>query len=227
MNEWKIHSIEDINEWSSPGFHCTDTCLETKTEKPYHFFVVRHQNCKPFYCSYFSWQRQLYTYNIYMYTAKLAGRKGVLNKNYSWDFPGGTVDKNPPCYAEDTGSIPSWGTKILHSMVPPKERFHIVQGRSCVPLLRSGLAKQTLKKRKILVSAYLGARIAALSQWPRQDDSLGILLHPALYRLCSFLMHFLLGPWHWGVFLNFVCSWGEEEKNRRATDWGWGVLTDV
>ena len=31
------------------------------------------------------------------------------------DFPGGGVVKNPPCNAEDVGSIPGWGTKIPHS----------------------------------------------------------------------------------------------------------------
>ena len=29
-----------------------------------------------------------------------------------WDFPGGTLVKNPPCNAGDAGSIPAWGTKI-------------------------------------------------------------------------------------------------------------------
>ena len=33
-----------------------------------------------------------------------------------WDFPGGPVVKNPPCNAEDAGSIPGQGTKILHVM---------------------------------------------------------------------------------------------------------------
>ena len=28
------------------------------------------------------------------------------------DFPGGPVVKNPPCNAEDVGSIPGWGTTI-------------------------------------------------------------------------------------------------------------------
>ena len=26
-----------------------------------------------------------------------------------WDFPGGTVAKNPPANAGDTGLIPGWG----------------------------------------------------------------------------------------------------------------------
>ena len=34
-------------------------------------------------------------------------------KTEIWDFPGGTVDKNPPANAENTGSIPDPG------------RFHI------------------------------------------------------------------------------------------------------
>ena len=33
-----------------------------------------------------------------------------------WDFPGGTVDKNPPANAGDTGSISGPG------------RFHMLQG---------------------------------------------------------------------------------------------------
>ena len=32
-----------------------------------------------------------------------------------WDFPGDLVVKNPPCNAEDAGSIPGWGTKIPHA----------------------------------------------------------------------------------------------------------------
>ena len=36
-------------------------------------------------------------------------------KNYSWDFPGGPVVKNPPCNAGDMGSIPGQGTKIPHA----------------------------------------------------------------------------------------------------------------
>ena len=31
------------------------------------------------------------------------------------DFPGGTVLKNPPSNAGDTGWIPGWGTKIPHA----------------------------------------------------------------------------------------------------------------
>ena len=32
-----------------------------------------------------------------------------------WDFPGGTVVKNPPSNAADVGSIPGQGTKIPHA----------------------------------------------------------------------------------------------------------------
>ena len=39
-----------------------------------------------------------------------------LNKNILKDFPGGTVDKNLPANAGDTGSTPGLG------------RFHILQG---------------------------------------------------------------------------------------------------
>ena len=43
---------------------------------------------------------------------------------YEQDFPGGTVGKNPPANAGDTGSIPGPG------------RFHMVQSNeACVPQL--------------------------------------------------------------------------------------------
>ena len=34
---------------------------------------------------------------------------------YNRDFPGGPVVKNPPCNADDLGSITGWGTKIPHA----------------------------------------------------------------------------------------------------------------
>ena len=40
--------------------------------------------------------------------AKLA----CLKHSHWGDFPGGPVIKNPPCRAEDAGSIPGRGTKI-------------------------------------------------------------------------------------------------------------------
>ena len=36
-------------------------------------------------------------------------------KNFLRDFPGGTVVKNPPCSARDSGSNPGLGTKIPHA----------------------------------------------------------------------------------------------------------------
>ena len=36
----------------------------------------------------------------------------VFLKKETWDFPDGPVVKNPPCNAEDAGSIPDQGTKI-------------------------------------------------------------------------------------------------------------------
>ena len=33
-----------------------------------------------------------------------------------WDFPGGPVVKNPPSKAGDMGSVPGWGTKIVHAV---------------------------------------------------------------------------------------------------------------
>ena len=32
------------------------------------------------------------------------------------DFPGGPMVKNLPCNAGDVGSMPGWGTKILHPL---------------------------------------------------------------------------------------------------------------
>ena len=39
----------------------------------------------------------------------------LLSENEEGDFPGGPVVKNPSCNAGDAGSIPGWGTKILHA----------------------------------------------------------------------------------------------------------------
>ena len=36
----------------------------------------------------------------------------VEKRSQYWDFPGGSVVKNPPCNAGDVGLIPAWGTKI-------------------------------------------------------------------------------------------------------------------
>ena len=41
--------------------------------------------------------------------------QGHYLKIKSWDFPSGPVVKNPPYNARDAGSIPGWGTKILHA----------------------------------------------------------------------------------------------------------------
>ena len=40
-----------------------------------------------------------------------------------WDFTGGPMVKNPHFTAKGAGSIPGWGTKILHVMqcAPPKK----------------------------------------------------------------------------------------------------------
>ena len=38
-----------------------------------------------------------------------------LMKRKQGDFPGGPVVESPPCNAGDTGSIPGWGTKIIHA----------------------------------------------------------------------------------------------------------------
>ena len=65
----------------------------------------------------------------------------------SWeDLPGGPVAKNLPSTVADSGSIPTWGTKILHVVGPlnpsaatgekthtPQARPDAVQSRGCVP----------------------------------------------------------------------------------------------
>ena len=44
-----------------------------------------------------------------------SGNIEIEIKNNYKDFPDGPVVKNLPCKAEDTGSIPGWGTKIPHA----------------------------------------------------------------------------------------------------------------
>ena len=39
----------------------------------------------------------------------------LLNYEIWQDFPSGPVAENLPSDAQDVGSIPSWGTKILHA----------------------------------------------------------------------------------------------------------------
>ena len=39
----------------------------------------------------------------------------MVSNATSWDFGVGAVVRNPPCNAEDVGSIPVQGTKILHA----------------------------------------------------------------------------------------------------------------
>ena len=52
------------------------------------------------------------------------------------DFPGGPVVKNLPCNAGDVGSIPGWGSKILHApgkgsprTMRSNKRAHVLQVR--------------------------------------------------------------------------------------------------
>ena len=40
----------------------------------------------------------------------------ITTKPLSGNFPGGPMVKNPPSSAEDSGSIPDWGTKIPYAM---------------------------------------------------------------------------------------------------------------
>ena len=41
--------------------------------------------------------------------------KKKKKKSYSWDFPGGSVVKNPPCNAGVAGSIPGQGAEIPYA----------------------------------------------------------------------------------------------------------------
>ena len=45
------------------------------------------------------------------WTAKEEKKKGIY-----WDLPNGRVVKTPPSNAGFTGSVPGWGTKILHAV---------------------------------------------------------------------------------------------------------------
>ena len=51
----------------------------------------------------------------FFWDCKLHLSKRTL-RSRDWDFLGGPVVKNLPCNAEDTGSIPGWGTKIPHAV---------------------------------------------------------------------------------------------------------------
>ena len=42
----------------------------------------------------------------------------------TWDFPGGTLVKDPPCNAGDAGSILAWGTKIPHACCGATKPMH-------------------------------------------------------------------------------------------------------
>ena len=65
--------------------------------------------------------------------------------------------KNLSCNAEDMGSVPGWGTEILHAMgqislctttgesMRHNERFYVMQPRSHVPQVRPNTAKQRNK----------------------------------------------------------------------------------
>ena len=41
--------------------------------------------------------------------------KMQLPRVLGWELPCGPVVKNLPCSAQDTGSVPDWGTKIPHA----------------------------------------------------------------------------------------------------------------
>ena len=61
----------------------------------------------------------------------------IVKKTRGWDFPGGPVVWNSPCNTEDTGLIPSQGTKILNAAKQPspcaitKESIHCSEDPVC------------------------------------------------------------------------------------------------
>ena len=57
------------------------------------------------------------------------------------DFSGGPVVKNPLASAEDTGSIPSRGAKILH-VAEQLEKAHMQQRRTGAPQQRLSAVKK-------------------------------------------------------------------------------------
>ena len=48
-----------------------------------------------------------------MWDGQIKKRK---KKGIYWDLPNGPVVKTPPSNAGFTGSVPGWGTKILHAV---------------------------------------------------------------------------------------------------------------
>ena len=66
------------------------------------------------------------------------------------DFPGGPVVKNLPCNAEDVGSIPGWGRKILHAPEQGSPRTMRSNKRKSPCAASKTLHSQinTLKKKK-------------------------------------------------------------------------------
>ena len=47
---------------------------------------------------------------------------GLFQDRFSGDFPGSPVVKTPCFHCRGKGSIPGWGTKLLHAVVQPKEK---------------------------------------------------------------------------------------------------------
>ena len=57
----------------------------------------------------------------------------ILNVTLKWlmrDFPDGPVVKNPPSNARDLGSVPGWGTKILHAAGQLSPNITTIESRS-------------------------------------------------------------------------------------------------
>ena len=56
-----------------------------------------------------------------------------LRGSYGVDLPGGPLVKNLPCNAEDTNSVPGWGTEIPHAAeqlsIHASTRVHAMQGK--------------------------------------------------------------------------------------------------
>ena len=82
--------------------YCPWGCKESDTTERLHYHYI--------YPNHFAIQLKLTQYC----TSTIFQLKGG-GWNGGADFPSSPVVKNPPCNAEDTGSIPSQGTKIPHA----------------------------------------------------------------------------------------------------------------
>ena len=79
------------------------------------------------------------------------------------DFPGSPVVKNIPCDAGDLGSIPGWGTQILHTM--GQLRPHAITKEACTLQGRPNVAKTFKKLKHNSISFLYRCRVQDLKQF--------------------------------------------------------------